>query len=106
MRSEGFYVNEYCYHKLTKISKLQSSNHINVSTDPLGTGRGSRGIREGLLGNHWYRDIITLSSKEPHKNINTIYGHNAELFNMKPVDVNSNHLDFKGVKRRKFYKRK
>jgi hypothetical protein len=46
-------------------SKLQSSHYINVSTDPLGTGRELQGIREGLLGNQWYREIITLSSKEP-----------------------------------------
>jgi hypothetical protein len=34
---------------------IHSSHHRNVLTDPLGTSRGSLGMRGAQFGNQWYR---------------------------------------------------
>jgi len=40
---------------IEKISKLQSTHYKNVATGPLGTCRGSLGIRGAHFGNHCSR---------------------------------------------------
>jgi len=42
------------------MSKLQSSHYKNVSTDPVGTGRGSFGIRGAHFGNHRLRFSVLI----------------------------------------------
>lgn len=42
-----------------KISKLQSSNYRNVSTDCLRTGRGSLGNRGAHFGNQWLMGLVS-----------------------------------------------
>jgi hypothetical protein len=55
-----------------QISKLKNSHYINVSTDPLGTGHGSFGLREALWEQLLYRKIIAVSSEIHTKHINTV----------------------------------
>jgi hypothetical protein len=38
------------------MSKLHSSHYGNVSTDPVGNGRGPQGIRGAQFGNHWSKE--------------------------------------------------
>jgi hypothetical protein len=45
-----------------------------------------------------YREIIAVSSEIHTKHINTMYGQKAELLNVKPSGIYTNHFDLKGSK--------
>jgi hypothetical protein len=63
---------------MKEISKIHSSHHRNVSTDPLGTGGGSLEIRAAHFGDHSYKVSKynhTFKFARFHKHITLIYQH-------------------------------